>query len=255
MGKLWCEKIPTVTVPQSDDPKHVTFVVPFYQNHRFLRTQVSWWATFPEHLRMHLAAIIVDDGSPEPAEDVLKHTAHPFPIRLFRIHEDRRWNWLAARNIGFYHAAGWCLVTDMDHVIPQSTAESVVYGEHDAGTIYGFSRKEYTGETVPPHPNSWLMTQEMFWKVGGYDERMSGFYGTDGLWRRRMAATAPLRILTDRLIRHEYQADASTTHYLRKQPEDAKLRKLIASFPKGSKPTHLTFPYHEVALVPEVAWQ
>ena len=68
-----------------------------------------------------------------------------------------------------------------------------------------------------------------------------------------MAATAPMRILTDRLIRHEYQADASTTHYLRKQPEDAKLRKLIATFPKGSKPTHLTFPYHEVALIPEVA--
>ena len=251
---LWCEKIPTVTVPQSDQPKHVTFIFPYYRNPRFLRQHLAWWATFPEHLRMQLAAIIVDDGSPEPAEDVLRHMAHPFPIRLFRIEQDVRWNWLAARNIGFHHAAGWCLVTDIDHVIPQTTAEAVVYGEHDPGTIYGFSRKEYTGITIAPHPNSWLMTREMFWTVGGYDEALSGHYGTDGDWRRRCAATAPMRILSDRLIRHEYQQDASTTHYLRKQPEDAAVRKLIAKRGKDWKAKTLSFPYHEVALIQEAAW-
>ena len=251
---LWCEKMPVVTVPQSDKAKQVTLILPFYRNQQFLRTQLSWWRTFPEHVRKHLTAIIVDDGSPEPAADVLRMCEHPFRIRLFRIGVDVRWNWLAARNIGFHHASeGWCLVTDMDHVVPQSTAEAVIYGYHEPDVIYGFSRREYTGVTVQPHPNSWLMTRQMFWTVGGYDERLSGFYGTDGSWRRRMAAVAPIHILSDRLIRHEYQQDSSTTAYLRKQPQDAAVKKLLASFPKGSKPTHLTFPYEEVPLVREVA--
>jgi hypothetical protein len=251
---LWCEKMPVVDAPQSDKAKPVTLIYPYYENAKFLRTQLSWWRTFPEHLRKHLNAIIVDDGSPEPAENVLKHAEHPFPIRLFRIQQDVRWNWLAARNIGFRHASeGWCLVTDMDHVVPESTATAVLYGYHDPSVIYGFSRREYTGVTVAPHPNSWLMTREMFWRVGGYDERLSGFYGTDGSWRRRMAAVAPIYILSDRLIRHEYQQDSSTTAYRRKQPEDAAVKKLIASFPKGSKPKTLSFPYDEVPLVKEEA--
>lgn len=253
MGKVWCESLKTVSVPQGDQPKPVTFIYPFYRNARFLRQHIGWWHTFPAHLKQYLNAIIVDDGSPEPASGALAGMQFPFPIRLFRIQQDVRWNWLAARNIGFRHAAeGWCLVTDMDHVIPQTTTESVVYGKHDAGVIYGFSRKEYSGETVPPHPNSWLLTREMFWRVGGYDEALSGFYGTDGDIRRRFAATAPMQILTDRLIRHEYQQDASTTAYLRKQPEDAAVKRIVAARGKGWRPKVLSFPYDEVPLTQEV---
>lgn len=249
MGKVWSEKLKTVTVPQSDQPKPVTIIYPFYMNGKFLRQHIGWWHTFPAWLKAHLNAIIVDDGSPEPASDAIKGMQFPFPVRLFRIQQDVRWNWLAARNIGFRHAAeGWCLVTDMDHVIPQTTAASVIYGQHDEGTIYGFSRKEYTGITVPPHPNSWLMTRRMFWRVGGYDEALSGHYGTDGDWRRRCAATAPMEILTDRLIRHEYQQDSSTTTYLRKQPEDAEVKRIIAKRGNGWRPKVLSFPYEEVIL-------
>jgi hypothetical protein len=129
----------------------------------------------------------------------------------------------------------------------------VVYGHHDPSTIYGFSRREYNGLSAAPHPNSWLMTREMFWKVGGYDEALSGHYGTDGDWRRRMAAVAPIHILTDRLIRHEYQQDSSTTAYLRKQPEDAAVKRIVAKRGKGWKPKTLSFPYEEVHLVQEAA--
>ena len=70
----------------------------------------------------------------------------PFPIRLFRIREDRRWNWLAARNRGAHEAAdGWLLMTDMDHVIPEATMAAVVTGAHDPAVIYGFRRRESTG--------------------------------------------------------------------------------------------------------------
>lgn len=244
MGIPWSANLPLVTVPQGAEPKRVTFIVPFYQNHRFLQVQIAHWFTFPAELRRYLSAIVVDDGSPEPAR---LPAVVPFPMRLFRIHEDRRWNWIAARNIGFHHAPeGWCLVTDMDHVVPESTAAAVAYGEHNPGTIYGFSRMEHTGEPIAPHPNSWFLTREMFWKVGGYDETLSGHYGTDGDWRRRMAATAPIHILEDRLVRHEYQGDSSTTAYLRKQPEDARVKELVSQRGKGWKPRTLSFPYHEV---------
>lgn len=246
---LWCEKIPTVHVPQGAEPKPVTIILPYYRNPVFLRQRLGWCRTFPSSLREHLSAIIVDDGSPEPAADAIRGVELPFPVRLFRIQRDVRWNWLAARNIGFHHAPeGWCVVTDMDHVIPQTTAEALVYGKHDPSVIYGFSRREYGGQTVAPHPNSWLMTRKMFWTVGGYDETLSGHYGTDGDWRRRCAATAPMAILEDRLIRHEYQDDASTTAYLRKQPEDAAVKRLVAARGKKWKPKTLSFAYDEVAL-------
>lgn len=244
MGKLWCQNIPTVYVPQGAEPKPVTFILPFYQNHDFLKVQVGRWATFPASLRQHLSAIVVDDGSPEPA--VLPEDK-PFPVRLFRIGVDVRWNWLAARNIGFNHANdGWCLVTDMDHVIPESTATAVVYGKHDPNKVYAFSRIEHTGEPATPHSASFLMTRAMFWRIGGYDEALSGHYGTDGDYRRRLARVADMAILQDRLIRHEYQGDSSTTHYLRKQPEDAKAKAIIGQRGKGWKPQALTFPYTEV---------
>jgi hypothetical protein len=250
MGTPWCASLPVVDMPQRMTPKPITIVIPFYENDQFLRQQVGWWKTVAPSVRQYLSAIIVDDGSPSPAVDVLMRCDLPFPIRLFRIEVDIRWNWLAARNIGLQHAAdGWVLMTDIDHVAPASTLEALIYGQHNPKTIYGLSRIEHTGEKLTPHSASFFLTREMFWKVGGYDERMSGYYGSDGYFRRRLAATAPIAILSDRLIRHEYQGDSSTTRYLRKQAEDGKLRALVESFPKGSKPTVLSFPYHEVPLM------
>jgi hypothetical protein len=241
MKKSWAADLPVVTVPQSDQPKHVTLVLPYYSNPAFLKQQMAWWGSYPAHLKQHFSVIVVDDGSPTPAAI----PDPPVDLRLFRIEQDVRWNWLAARNIGGHYATGWCVFTDMDHVIPESTLDSLVYGLHDASMIYGFSRRESTGEAIGPHPNSWFMTRGMFWTVGGYDERLSGCYGTDGIWRRRLAATAPMAILDDRLIRHEYQGESSTTTYLRKQPQDAAVKR-IAEKSKGLPPKTLTFKYHEV---------
>jgi hypothetical protein len=252
MGAPWSAAFPVVYVGQSDQPKPLTLVLPYYDNPRFLRQQLAWWGTYPAHLRERLSVIVVDDGSPTaPAADVLAGEALPVALRLFRLEVDGRWNWLAARNIGAHHAApGWVLLTDMDHVLPASTLDALVYGLHDPGVIYGFSRIEHTGEALAPHPNSWFLTREMFWSVGGYDETLSGHYGTDGDWRRRCAAAAPLQILEERLVRHEYVGDSSTTAYLRKQPQDAAVKRLVAARTrvKGWRPKTLSFPYHQVAL-------
>ncbi len=242
MGAPGFDNSPLVKI-QPGPAKPVTFIYPYYQNPGFLERHFDTWHRYPEAVKAHLSAIVVDDGSPQPA--VLRGLL-PFPVRLFRITVDVRWNWLAARNIGMNYAAGWCVLTDMDHVITAEVADRLIHGVHDDGIIYRFSRCEHTGEKIHPHPNSMLMTRAMFWKIGGYDEALSGHYGTDGDWRRRCAATAPVRLLPDELVRYEFVGDSSTQAYKRKQPEDAGKKAIIAKRGRGWRPRVLSFPYHEV---------
>lgn len=245
MGAPGFDNAPLVDI-KLDGPKPVTLVYPYYENPQFLTRQLQNWRTYNESLRQWVRVIIVDDGSPRnPASTVLQGSSFPIPIRLFRIEVDVRWNWLAARNIGMKHAKGWCVLTDMDHVVTAKTMHQIVAGIHDPDVIYRFSRREHTGQPIHPHPNSMLMTRKMFWKVGGYDEALSGHYGTDGDWRRRCAATAKVLTLKDELIRYEYVDDSSTTDYKRKQPEDAGKKAIIARRGARWKPKTLSFPYHE----------
>lgn len=240
---LWCRDMPTVTAPMGDTPKAITLVVPYYENASFFAEQVRGWLQYPADLLRFLRVIVVDDGSPQPAKprpDV------PF-LRLFRIQQDVRWNWLAARNIGAHHAEpGWLLMTDMDHVLPVDTLRGLVFGQHDPSVIYAFSRREHTGEPIGPHSASFFLTRDLFWRIGGYDETLSGHYGTDGDWRRRMAKHAPIQVLTDELTRFEYVDDSSTQRYLRKQPEDAAVKRLVAARKPGWRPKTLSFAYAEV---------
>jgi hypothetical protein len=247
---LWCRDFPTVTVPKDETPKRLTLVVPFYQCQRFFERQLRGWLSYPAELLAHLSVIVVDDGSPEPVRLPSWVGAVPKSmlsfLRLFRIEVDVMWNWLAARNIGAHHAEdGWLLLTDMDHVVPEQTLRAVLFGQHDPKVVYAFSRREHTGEVIAPHSASFLMTREMFWTIGGYDETLSGVYGTDGLYRKRVAAAANIQILTDELTRYEYVEDSSTRQFPRKTAEmgDAKRRKLRNV---GPTPKVLSFPYHEV---------
>lgn len=237
---------PTVTMGRTA-PKSVTIIYPYYENPFALSKRIYHWSRLPKELRAYLSAIIVDDGSPDhPAKQVFGHCSNPFPIRLFRIEEDRRWNWLAARNIGMHYANGWCVATDMDHILPPETLDSLVNENHRIDHIYRFSRVEKTGVAIHSHPNSWFMTKEMFWKFGGYDEALSGYYGTDGEARRRWVKTAPVLTLKDHLIRDEYNVDSSTTRYQRKESIDRKAQEIIKARSKNWKPRVLSFPYHEV---------
>lgn len=241
---------PLVSIEMGTMLKQITIIYPYYENPFSLSKRVYHWGRLPRELRQNMSAIVVDDGSPEhPASNVFQHCSRPFPIRLFRIDVDRRWNWLAARNIGMHYAQeGWCIATDMDHIIPEETLSSLIMGNHREDHIYRFSRVENTGVTIHSHPNSWFMTRKTFWKFGGYDEALSGYYGTDGEARRRWVKTAPVLTLKDHLIRDEYNVDSSTTKYKRKEAIDMTAQRIIKSRGKDWKPKVLSFPYHEVTL-------
>jgi hypothetical protein len=134
----------------------------------------------------------------------------------------------------------------MDHIVPVDAMFAAIYGRLDPDVVYAFRRLEHTGERINPHSASFLMTKAMFWQIGGYDEALSGHYGTDGEYRRRIAQHAPIEILPFSLVRHEYVGDSSTSRYKRKQPEDAAVSRIVAARGKRWKPKTLSFPYHEV---------
>jgi hypothetical protein len=239
---LWCRNVPTVDVPHGRTLTPLTLVVSFYENHTWLDTQATVWRSYAAALAAALSIVIVDDGSPVPC---VKPANLPSATRLFRIETDVRWNWLAARNIGAHHAAdGWILLTDIDHVVPERTLEAILTGVHDPTVVYAFHRREHTGQAIAPHSASFLMTRAMFWTIGGYDERLAGFYGTDGYYRRRLVRHARLQLLGAELVRHEHVGDASTRRYGRKEPQDGALRALVATL--AGPPRTLSFPYHEV---------
>ena len=234
-------------------PRDFTVILPYYRNPDMLALQLERLASYRPEVRDHVRLIVVDDGSPEE-EAVPPATPPPFPLTMFRIDVDVRWNWLAARNIGHHHAVTrWVLFTDIDHLIPEKTAAYIAHGELHEENIYRFSRVNYpAGDLYKPHPNSWLMTRKMFDRTGGYDERFSGHYGTDGMFRDRCAEAAKgVKMLKSRLERVDrgIVPDASTRHYERKAAEDkAGVPRIRAEIQASGdlKPHRLTFPYREI---------
>lgn len=253
----------------------VTLILPYYENPIMLARQLEHLAALPADVRSALHLVVVDDGSPtnpakihelertiseEPPRDGFAvatggplSTAGLASFQLFRVEVDVRWNWITCRNIGVHEAkTDWVLMTDIDHLIPEATLRRIQEVKLDERSAYRFSRVD-APDLAPykPHPNSWLMTRRRFDKIGGYDERFSGFYGTDGEFRDRVTANSRSVIMLDEvLIRvpREVVADASTTVYKRKQPEDhAGVTRIRAEIAKAGGPTkRLSFPYHRV---------
>lgn len=235
--------------------KPITLVLPYYDNPGMLRVHLAAWAVFPADLRARLHVILVDDGSPTiPASCVLSPVPGLGSLRLYRITVDVRWNWIAARNLGVHHAeTEWLLLTDIDHRLPEETLRSLVESEHDPETVYRLSRRDAPAITpYKPHPNTWYLTKAMFDRVGGYDERFSGYYGTDADFRERIKAAArEVVMLDDYLVRYPRTVvpDASTTTYGRKEAADRETVPMIRrkrAKKSGWRPLSLTFPWQRV---------
>lgn len=241
----------------------LTFICAFYQNPGMLREQQTIWRAYPDDLKAVFHAIVTDDCSPtSPAKPVIESTGIA-SFQAYRTLKDVRWNWLFCRNLGVSKASTeWVLLTDIDHVLPAETLRSIVTEELDRDAVYRFSRVDaphvwpYALTECAPykgHPNTWMMTRQMFAAIGGYDERFSGFYGSDGEFRDRVHSTAKRVVIrTDVLVRYprEILPDASTVTYGRKEPQDGenvpRIRAERALIPNW-RPLNVTFPYERVA--------
>lgn len=220
---------------------HLTLVMPFYLNCSMLRLQYAGWAAWPEKYKRRLKVILVDDGSPEPATEVSRPEGLP-DLQIYRVKEDRPWHQHAARNLGAHVAdEGWMLLTDMDHVLTYDAAHALFKamdkGRLESDAIYMLDRIEAdTGEPTrneqgwkKPHPNSFVLTRETYWQIGGYDEDFCGVYGTDGLFKARafeIARKGHLKIPLTRYWR-EIVPDASTTTLPRKEGREPGIKDRI----------------------------
>lgn len=178
----------------------LSLVFPYYRNPGQLALQYAEMLRWSEVAKEQIEVVIVDDGSPEPAVDVARPEGLP-ALRIYRVSEDKPWWQHGCRNIGAHEAAApWLLLTDIDHVLTSEAADALLIriDKLDASTAYFLHRIEAdTGlPTVnkkgqrKPHPNSFIMTRDLYWTVGGYDEDYCGIYGTDGLFKARLFAVA-----------------------------------------------------------------
>jgi len=197
--------------------RSITFVCAYYRNPGMLKAQQATWQGYAPEVRERFHVRVTDDCSPK---GVARKVVEPCGIasyELWRTDVDVRWNWLFGRNLGASRApidCNWLALTDIDHVMPEATARRLMAGPLDEDVIYRFSRVDAPNLTpYKAHPNSWFMSRDMWAKVGGYDERFSGFYGSDADFRDRcQAASRAIVMLPEPLIRYprEVLADAST---------------------------------------------
>lgn len=248
----------------------LTLVLPYYRNLGMFLEHQQIWATFPDDLRARLHVILVDDGSPKalriPRKAVTITGLASF--RRYRILKDVRWNWLACRNLGMHEATTeWVLLTDIDHVLPVETLEHLTTRNLDPAYVYRLGRVDaphpwpYTladcavREAKRFHPNTWLLTRAMFDRIGGYDERLSGCYGTDGEFKDRVRehAKAVVQLGDVLMIRYgrDILPDASTTVFTRKNDpandDDLVRRRQARDKVKDWRPLRLTFPWERLA--------
>lgn len=174
--------------PSAAPPTSVSLVFAYYENPDMLELQWQEIARYPSTIKDSLEVIVIDDGSPTfPAGEVRRPPGLPRHV-IFRLDRDVRWNQDAARNVGAHEAQSpWLLLTDIDHVVPAATLAEVLSREKDPNLVYSFPRVKFeSGEEREPHPNSYLMTKDLYWTIGGHDEDYKGIYGKDFLFRQRV---------------------------------------------------------------------
>jgi glycosyltransferase involved in cell wall biosynthesis len=261
------------------DPK-ITMVVPFYRQSQMLRKQLETWASYHIDALCAFEFIVVDDGSPEPAEPILReaYAAHgnlmPAP-RLLRIEKDVPWNRGMARNLGTLHAeTEWVLHVDTDHVLPPDSALTLVrlFAQVSPAHWYRFKRfrvgaadetrkkdainPHVTFGEIKPHIDSYLCTKKAYWKAGGYNEDFSGVLGGGSPFLKEMekANGEPRHIEAPLHVHTRDSVPDSSENTLSRDPALFAARKREIMAKRGTLRGHnpVRLPWHEIDYTPEL---
>jgi glycosyltransferase involved in cell wall biosynthesis len=182
----------------------LSVIVTTYNQPQMLAIQEAAWSDYPEGVEV----IVVDDGGKVPAK--------AGGCQLYRVTEDIPWHQDGARNLGAHVAEGeWLLFLDVDHVLTAEAARMALRSLRGLAKYCAYrpQRRLISGAyRLSPAPNIWLIRREDFWRIGAYDERLCGTYGTDLEFRPRLKRHLQERSLPIKLdvYTRDVIADAAT---------------------------------------------
>lgn len=188
-----------------------TLICPYYRQAGMLEYQVAEWNHYPPEVDV----IVVDDCSPEPAEDVIRRYASPRlleHLQLYRIGVDIPWNRACARNLGCQQSeTDWLLLLDTDHVLRADQARLMLESTVKSRCWYRFERyrrgeaddtrnKDAIPRDCPygrihPHIDAIFLERALYWEIGGADEDYSGCLGGGTVFLRALSKVATPQIL------------------------------------------------------------
>lgn len=233
-----------------------------------LREQIRNWEAYPDNVRV----ILVDDGSPEPAEKIVREHASGWlreRLSLYRIEVDIPWNRGGARNLGTKEAkTPWVVHVDIDHILPGDCAKKLTDFNADPKRWYRFGRfrngkadetrqkdkipRELGFGRIHPHIDSYLCTQDLYWKAGGYNEDFSGCLGGGSPFLAQMEAISKPLLAPEGVDLHVYTrsvcSDASDHSLSRDRTEYARRKAKMNGKTRGKNP--IRFPWRAVSIHP-----
>jgi hypothetical protein len=201
----------------------ITLVYAYFENGPMLDLHLAEWSKYKDKDRWR--AVIVDDCSKrDPAINHMYDVG--FPIELYRINNDIPWNQDGARNLAMTQSDGWCLMCDMDHLLPIDSAEFLESQVDKLASHRHYNLPRYRSDGTPIDkipPNVMIIHNDLFWSIGGYDERFCGYYGSDVNFLSRLSLKSVRGIVLRKVGLTMYSGDeiegATTTDYGRKNSE------------------------------------
>lgn len=247
----------------------ITIIVPYYRNPKMLKVQLENWATLPSPYRF----VVIDDGSPEPALEVIESMSESVlqslgdRLRLYRIGLDIPWNRGGARNLGTQVAeTEWIIHVDIDHILPHKAARHLLTVPTNPRHWYRFTRYRVgraddtrKKDKIPdnqefgqihPHVDSYLITKALYWQNGGYDEDYSGCLGGGTPFLQALEKITPPQMLPPDVFLHVYtrsMVSDSSDWALSRDTTEFRRRKQAKQLTRNTKPKNpIRFPWERV---------
>jgi predicted glycosyltransferase involved in capsule biosynthesis len=152
-----------------------------YYNHpkELIDIHLKEWELINKHFPNKVKYIIIDDCSTIPLLINFEN------LTIYRILDNIKWNQGGARNLGFLlSTTNWIFCSDIDHVLPFDSFSKLYVLPKIKNNYYKIARIINTDiivDNTEKTGGGYLLSRDLFFKIGGYDEDFSGNYGFEDL--------------------------------------------------------------------------